>query len=40
MQAASAREKALKRWNRVWKVELVEQANPQWRDLYEEIAGG
>jgi putative endonuclease len=39
MQAAIARERAIKRWNRSWKVELVEQTNPQWRDLYEDIVG-
>lgn len=33
MQAAIAREKALRRWRRGWKVSLVEAANPEWRDL-------
>ena len=33
MQAALAREKALRRWRRGWKVSLVEAANPEWRDL-------
>lgn len=33
MQAALAREKALRRWRRGWKVSLVEAANPDWRDL-------
>ncbi len=31
--AAIAREKQLKRWRRDWKVALIEEANPDWRDL-------
>ena len=31
------REKAMKKWNRAWKVALVEQANPEWDDLFEMI---
>jgi putative endonuclease len=38
MHAAIAREKAIKEWKRAWKQTLIEQANPQWLDLYEEIA--
>jgi putative endonuclease len=34
---AIAREKALKKWNRAWKVELIEAANPDWNDLFETI---
>jgi putative endonuclease len=37
---AIQREKNLKHWVRSWKVELIEKANPTWRDLYEEIAAG
>jgi putative endonuclease len=37
--AAITREKNLKAWERAWKVELIEEKNPQWKDLYEEIAG-
>ena len=37
---AILREKRLKRWRRQWKLELIEQANPQWRDLWDEIAPG
>jgi len=37
MQAAIAREKAIKEWKRVWKIRLIEMSNPHWRDLYEEI---
>jgi len=35
---ARAREHALKRWRRAWKIALVEKDNPRWRDLSEEIA--
>jgi putative endonuclease len=38
IQTAIAREKAIKKWNRMWKIELIEKSNPEWRDLYEEIA--
>lgn len=31
---AIAREKAMKKWRRAWKLELIEQDNPQWLDLY------
>ena len=34
---AISREKQLKRWQRNWKVKLIEKNNPQWRDLYSEI---
>jgi putative endonuclease len=37
--AAIQREKNLKHWSRAWKVALIERANPEWRDLYDEIAG-
>lgn len=37
MQAALAREKALRRWRRGWKVSLVEASNPEWRDLAPNI---
>ncbi len=32
------REKQMKKWNRQWKINLIEKANPQWRDLFEEMA--
>lgn len=38
MLAAIAREKQLKKWNRDWKVRLIEESNPEWEDLYPEIA--
>jgi putative endonuclease len=31
------REKQIKKWNRKWKLELIESTNPGWRDLYEDI---
>lgn len=34
---AITREKQLKKWNRAWKEELIEQFNPEWQDLYEDI---
>ena len=37
MKSAIAREKAIKKWNRAWKIELIEGFNPTWKDLYEEI---
>ena len=37
MDAAIAREKAIKEWKRAWKIELIEKANPAWRDLYAEL---
>jgi putative endonuclease len=37
IEAAIAREKSMKRWQRTWKLQLIEQANPQWRDLWIEI---
>ncbi|HQS44118.1 MAG TPA: GIY-YIG nuclease family protein [Methylotenera sp.] len=39
MESAITREKALKFWQRVWKVRLIEQLNPNWRDLYFELLG-
>ena len=37
MISAIAREKAIKKWNRAWKIALIESGNPAWKDLYEEI---
>lgn len=31
------RERQMKKWNRQWKIELIEKSNPEWKDLYEEI---
>jgi putative endonuclease len=38
-EAAITREKQLKKWNRAWKRRLIEEMNPEWKDLYEEITG-
>ena len=35
---ARARERALKRWDRAWKLALIEAMNPRWRDLSDELA--
>jgi putative endonuclease len=35
---ASARERTLKRWRRAWKIALIEELNPEWRDLSGDIA--
>ena len=37
--SAIRREKALKRWNRPWKMQLIEDRNPEWRDLYPFLCG-
>lgn len=37
--AAIAREKAMKKWKRQWKLRLIRQHNPDWRDLYDELNG-
>ena len=38
MESAIAREKAIKGRKRAWKITLIVRSNPQWRDLYEEMA--
>ncbi|MGH8214227.1 MAG: GIY-YIG nuclease family protein [Rhodanobacteraceae bacterium] len=35
--SAILREKQLKKWNRAWKLELIEADNPGWRDLWEDL---
>ena len=39
LHAAIKREKQIKKWNRVWKIRLIQEQNPQWRDLYPEVVG-
>ena len=34
---AIVKEKQLKKWNRKWKLELIEKENPSWRDLYDDL---
>lgn len=36
---AISREKRIKKWNRQWKLELIEKMNPDWKDLYWDIVG-
>ncbi|MBX9827332.1 MAG: GIY-YIG nuclease family protein [Xanthobacteraceae bacterium] len=35
---AIQREKNIKHWSRLWKLDLINSSNPQWRDLYNDIA--
>jgi putative endonuclease len=37
MTSAITREKQIKKWNRTWKLELIEEQNPDWKDLWGEI---
>ena len=37
MISAITREKQIKAWKRQWKIRLIEESNPYWRDLYPEI---
>jgi putative endonuclease len=37
-ESAFARERQIKKWDRAWKIKLVEESNPNWRDLWEEVA--
>ena len=37
MFAAITREKQIKKWSRAWKMKLIEERNPEWRDLWPEI---
>ena len=39
MESAILREKSIKKWRRSWKVDLIEEGNPRWCDLYGEIIG-
>jgi putative endonuclease len=36
VESAIMREKQLKKWNRDWKIGLIEKTNPLWKDLYDE----
>jgi putative endonuclease len=40
IEQAIRREKRLKKWTRAWKISLIEKDNPNWIDLYGQIAGG
>ena len=37
MHSAITREKQIKKWNRAWKIRLIESTNPTWRGLWNEI---
>ena len=37
METAIQREKNIKKWKRRWKLEIIEDMNPEWKDLYEEL---
>ncbi|MGH8031608.1 MAG: GIY-YIG nuclease family protein [Luteimonas sp.] len=39
MESAIQREKRIKKWNRAWKVNLIDEMNSSWRDLWPDITG-
>ena len=39
MDAAILREKQIKKWNRAWKLRLIQESNPRWDDLWCDIVG-
>ncbi len=39
IHSAIQREKQLKKWNRKWKIELIESINPEWKDFYYDYGG-
>jgi putative endonuclease len=36
-ESAIQREKQIKKWERAWKLRLIEEHNPEWKDLYDEV---
>ena len=40
IESAVIREKQMKKWNREWKVNLIEKFNPEWNDLYDNLLVG
>jgi putative endonuclease len=36
-ESAFLRERQIKKWNRAWKLTLIEEMNPTWRDLYDDL---
>ena len=38
-ESAITREKQIKKWERKWKIGLIETENPYWNDLYDDVAG-
>lgn len=39
VRSALLREKQLKKWNRAWKIDLINKNNAEWRDLYTDLIG-
>ncbi|MBP3984458.1 GIY-YIG nuclease family protein [Pseudoxanthomonas helianthi] len=39
MESAISREKQIKKWRREWKMRLIDESNPSWRDLWTDITG-
>jgi len=39
MDAAILQEKRIKKWNRAWKLRLIQESNPRWNDLWPDIVG-
>jgi putative endonuclease len=37
-EGALTRERQMKKWNRAWKLQIIEQLNPTWSDLYETLS--
>lgn len=37
MESAIRREKVIKNWRRSWKIRIIEEMNPSWRDLFESL---
>ena len=37
MESAIMREKNIKKWKRLWKLDMIEAMNPEWNDLYDQI---
>jgi putative endonuclease len=36
-ESALTREKQIKKWKRIWKLKLIEECNPEWKDLYDSL---
>ena len=39
MESAITREKQIKKWNRAWKIRMIEERNPYWNDVWADILG-
>lgn len=37
IESAIQREKQLKKWNRAWKIRIINETNPSWKDLYKNL---